>query len=208
MISILNSVGVEASRKEAEDSFYKNITERMTLNYKGEVVETREGAIDALDLGDPFNIDIQKEYRNSELKAEDRKYPLYIATVDGREIAIIPLVGKGLWGPIWGYVSLEGDYNTIFGATFNHKSETPGLGAEISEGFFQDPFQGKKIYDESGKLVSISVKKGGADSSNPHAVDAITGGTITSNGVDEMLARTFSVYDQYFKQNKTQISTL
>jgi Na+-transporting NADH:ubiquinone oxidoreductase subunit C len=96
----------------------------------------------------------------------------------------------------------------VYGAVFNHKSETPGLGAEISEGFFQEPFEGKKIYDESGNLVSIDVKKGGAAPDNPHAVDGITGGTITSNGVAEMLERTLSVYDSYFQNSKTQVTEL
>jgi Na+-transporting NADH:ubiquinone oxidoreductase subunit C len=139
---------------------------------------------------------------------EDRSYPMYLANVDGKQLAVIPMVGKGLWGPIWGYVALESDYNTVYGAVFNHKSETPGLGAEISEGFFQEPFEGKKIYDENGNLVSIDVKKGGADASNPHAVDGITGGTITSNGVAEMLERTLGIYDSYFQNSKTQVTEL
>jgi Na+-transporting NADH:ubiquinone oxidoreductase subunit C len=133
---------------------------------------------------------------------------MYMANVDGKKLAVIPMVGKGLWGPIWGYVALESDYNTVYGAVFNHKSETPGLGAEISEGFFQKPFDGKKIYDTEGNLVSINVKKGGAAPDNPHAVDAITGGTITSNGVSEILKRTLSVYDSYFRNSTTQVTEL
>jgi Na+-transporting NADH:ubiquinone oxidoreductase subunit C len=116
------------------------------------------------------------------------------------------MVGKGLWGPIWGFVALEGDYNTVYGAVFSHKSETPGLGAEISEAFFQEPFEGKTIYNTEGKLVSIDVKKGGAGDSNPHAVDGITGGTITSVGVQEMMKRTFGIYDTYFQNKKSQIT--
>lgn len=208
MMSILGSIGVESERATASNLFYENISKRVTLNYDGEIVETREGEIVATDTKDPFNVDVQKEYRNPKLKPEDRHYPLYFAEKDGKQLVVVPLVGKGLWGPIWGYVSLEGDYNTIYGATFDHKTETPGLGAEIKEGFFEDPFKGKKIYDSAGKLVSINVQKGGAAPDDEHAVDAITGGTITSNGVDEMLSRTFSVYDKYFQKNKTQISQL
>ncbi len=208
MMSILNSVGVEAERTNASELFYGTIKERVTLNYKGEEIARRSGKIDPLDTEDPFNVDVQKEYRDSKLSAESKSFPMYLAEVNGKKLAIIPMVGKGLWGPIWGYVALESDFNTVYGAVFAHKSETPGLGAEISEDFFQDPFKGKQLYDESGNLVSINVKKGGADPSNEHAVDAITGGTITSNGVTEMMKRTFGVYDSYFQKNKTQLSDL
>ena len=208
MINILASVGVDANRDNAKDLFYENITKRVTLSYSGEVLETREGEIDAKDIKDPFNVDVQKEFRNPDLTVENRNYPMYFAEREGNQVVIIPMVGKGLWGPVWGYVALEDDYNTVYGASFDHKTETPGLGAEIKEDFFEEPFIGKKIYNDRGELVSIDVKKGGAGEGNPHAVDAITGGTITSNGVDEMLSRTFSVYDKYFSENKTQISEL
>lgn len=208
MINILGTVGVEAERENAEELFYANITKRITLNYKGEVVSASTGQINPKDISDPFNVDVQKEFRNTDLAKEERNYPMYLAEVNGKKLAVIPMVGKGLWGPIWGYVALEEDYNTVYGAVFNHKSETPGLGAEINEKFFQEPFEGKKIYDESGDLVSINVKKGGADPSNPHAVDGITGGTITSNGVSEMLKRTLGIYDTYFQDQKTQLSEL
>lgn len=206
MMSILTSVGVDATRKNAEEEFYTYVNKRIDLNYKGEVEETREGKIDAKDEKDPFNVDVKKEYRDKKLPAEDRHYPIFQAKIDGKEVIVIPMVGTGLWGPIWGYVALESDYNTIYGATFNHKTETPGLGAEIAQPPFQKPFAGKKIYDEQGNLVSIKVQKGGADPSDEHAVDAITGGTITSNGVTEMLQRTFSVYDAYFKKKQKEMS--
>lgn len=206
MMSILGSVGVVATRKNAASEFYSYVGERILINAKGEVVETREGKIDPKDPRDPFNVDVKKQYRDKQMKLEDKVFPLFKAQVEGKNVLVVPMAGTGLWGPIWGFVALESDYNTVFGATFNHKSETPGLGAEISEGFFQKPFDGKKIYDEEGNLVSINVKKGGADPSNPHAVDAITGGTITSNGVTEMLERTFEVYNPYFKKQKTQKS--
>jgi Na+-transporting NADH:ubiquinone oxidoreductase subunit C len=205
MINILTSIGVEADRENAEDLFYQYVTKRYVLNSKGEIVSTRAEAIKAQDDEEPFNVDVQKQFRDPTISPEDRSYPLYIASIEGEEVAIIPLIGKGLWGPIWGYVALESDFNTIYGATFDHKTETPGLGAEIKESWFSAPFVGKKIYDESGNLVSINVVKGSADPDNPHAVDGITGGTITSNGVDEMLERTFGVYDTYFK-NLSQIS--
>ncbi|MDD4847227.1 MAG: NADH:ubiquinone reductase (Na(+)-transporting) subunit C [Bacteroidales bacterium] len=105
---------------------------------------------------------------------------------------VIPVNGKGLWGPIWGYVVLADDHSTIKGVFFAHKSETPGLGGEISTEKFCSSFEGKKIFDENGQFVSVKVVKGGVLNStiNPiHGVDAISGGTVTSQGVEEMLYR-------------------
>lgn len=207
MISILGSVGVESTRANAENDFHEYIKERLLLNSKGEVVERREGAIDASDPLEPFNIDVMKEFRDSKLKLEDKHFPLYIANVNGEEAMVIPMAGKGLWGPVWGYVALAGDYNTVFGATFDHDGETPGLGAEIRGREFQAEFKGKKIYKD-GKLISVTVAKGQADPNDIHAVDGITGGTITSKGVEEMIRRTLNVYANYFENQKTQTTQL
>src|SRR5690606_10723584 len=193
MMSILGSVGVETTRDNAESDFYEYITERILLNYEGEVVQERTGNIDPADRDEPFNVDVKKEFRDRQLADENKNFPLYVANIDGKRIVVIPMVGKGLWGPIWGYVALESDFNTIYGATFDHQGETPGLGAEITEYFFEGEFAGKTIYNEQGQLVSINVQKGGAPDDAPHAVDGITGGTITSNGVQEMLERTFGI---------------
>jgi Na+-transporting NADH:ubiquinone oxidoreductase subunit C len=96
------------------------------------------------------------------------------------------MYGTGLWGPIWGYVSMNDDMNTIYGATFAHQGETPGLGAEIATPGFQQQFKGKKIFDESGNLLPsrLPIKR---NSSAEHKVDAISGGTITSKGLQKML---------------------
>ena len=97
---------------------------------------------------------------------------------------IFPLYGAGLWGPIWGFVSLDKDMDTIYGAFFDHEGETPGLGAEISTVKFQKEFKGKKLFDDSGKLVSITVKKAGQNAPAEHSVDGVSGGTITSKGLE------------------------
>lgn len=207
MINILSSVGVDADRENADEMFYDIIKRRITLNIQGEVVDEAEGPVDPKDMKDPFNVDVRKEFRSPDMKPEDRNYPLYIAEIDGKEVVVIPLAGKGLWGPIWGYISLEEDMNTIYGASFDHTSETPGLGSEIKEPPFENEFKGKTIYDTSGKLVAITVQKGGAPPDAPHAVDAITGGTITSKGVQEMIGRTMGVYNAYFKKIETSVSS-
>jgi Na+-transporting NADH:ubiquinone oxidoreductase subunit C len=125
---------------------------------------------------------------------DEREVPLFIAERDGKVFYIIPVRGKGLWGPIWGYVSILSDGYTIAGATFGHKSETPGLGAEISLPIFTGQFPGKKLA-VNGAYQSISVRKG--DASGDHQVDGISGGTITSVGVESMLNDCLQPYMSY-----------
>ena len=115
--------------------------------------------------------------------------------------------GKGLWGPIWGFIALKDDMNTISGAVFDHKAETPGLGAEISLDWFQEPFIGKTIF-EGKNLVSINIVKGGADADDMHSVDGISGGTITSDGVADMLAERFKQYLPFFNKKNSQMKEL
>jgi len=130
--------------------------------------------------------------------------PVFVFTADdSTHKYIIPLRGKGLWGPIWGYLALYDDFNTIYGAIFAHEKETPGLGAEINQKFFQVQYIDKKIMDERGNLVSVKVVKGGAKPDDPHAVDAISGGTITSTGVQAMMKDCLGNYEYYFKTAKT-----
>ena len=110
-------------------------------------------------------------------------------------------LGRGLWGPIWGYISLNDDFNTVFGASFAHKSETPGLGAEIASAEFQEQFKGKKIFKDK-TFVSISVVKGGAKPSDPYEVDAVSGGTITSQGLENMIKDCLEGYQAFLKNQK------
>lgn len=208
MQNILGSLQIEATREEAAKNFGEYVKKRVTLNHAGEVVSEVDGAIKSLSVdgkeafeNDAFNIDIMKQYRDKAMKAEDKRYPLFICEKDGSSYYVVPLVGTGLWGPIWGYIAFESDMNTVFGATFDHKGETPGLGAEINQTWFEQPFEGDKIFDANGNFVSIEVVKGGTDDGNEHGVDAITGGTITSNGVTDMLENTLKVYVPYFKKN-------
>lgn len=127
--------------------------------------------------------------------------PVIICTKEsGERCYIVPVRGKGLGGAIWGYIALKEDMNTIVGTTFDHDAETPGLGDKIAFKYFQNTFIGKKIFDESGKFMSISLVKGGNAGNDIHKVDAISGGTITSNGVDAMLKDCLINYETYFKK--------
>lgn len=187
MIDILSAIGVDASRVDANDKYTQYIYGSTVIDFKGNVI-----------AGNAFDIDILFQYRDKTLSPQDKKYPVFNAKKDSFEYVIIPMVGSGLWGPIWGFVALENDYETIYGAVFDHEKETPGLGAEINTDFFEIPFKGKKIKNQLGKFVSIIVKKGGAEKGNNHQVDGITGGTITSDGVTDMLFNTLRLYDNYF----------
>jgi len=113
----------------------------------------------------------------------------HIRCADGTSGIVVHVQGKGLWGPIWGYVVLSEDGTTIKGVSFAHKSETPGLGAKITNDEFAKAFIGKKLYDKNGHFTSVRVVKKGqeGDIREENRVDAISGATITSRGVDKML---------------------
>ncbi|MBW2960941.1 NADH:ubiquinone reductase (Na(+)-transporting) subunit C [Mesonia aestuariivivens] len=200
MQNILYTVGVDSiehngamvplSRPLAEANFDKFITKQIALNNKGEVIAEGDKA---------FNVDLAKELG----KADDlQMFPLYEAKVEGETCYIIPLRGTGLWGAIWGYIALKDDVNTVKGVVFDHKGETTGLGGEITKAWFQERFQDEKIFDGSGNLVGVSVVKGygGGNNKDDNAVDAISGATITGDGVTKMISRRLKYYLPYFKK--------
>ncbi len=121
-------------------------------------------------------------------------FPIFKAK-DGS--VVVPITGNGLWGPVWGYIALDTDMSTVKGVVFDHAGETPGLGAEITTAKHQAQYVGKTVY-EGDELVGVALKKGGADKSNPHEVDAITGGTKTSDGVTAMIHTSLNYYKPYF----------
>ncbi len=128
---------------------------------------------------------------------------LYESRAGGKHLYIVPVTGSGLWGPVWGYVAVEEDWNTISGVVFDHKGETPGLGAEITTPKFTEQFAGKRLF-EGSEFVGITVLKGaGASKGNDHAVDAISGGTITSRAVENMIRATFAEYKSYIEKQRS-----
>lgn len=170
-----------------EEEYRKYITSSYVINASGE----RKEGIDA------FSVNLKVELAKP---VQEMNLPAFIFTDDdSTHKYIIPVRGRGLWGPIWGYVSFHDDFNTIYGAVFAHEKETPGLGAEINQRFFQIQYINKKIMDDNGNFVSVKVVKGGANPDDPHAVDAISGGTITSVGVQEMMKECLSNYEFYIK---------
>jgi Na+-transporting NADH:ubiquinone oxidoreductase subunit C len=187
--NILASIRIKSTVKDAVDLYAKYITDSYVINNKGEKQE-----------GIAFNVDLKKELGKP---ATERILPVFIGTLDDQTNAyVMPLRGKGLWGPIWGYISFKPDMNTVYGVIFDHQGETPGLGAEISTEWFQKPFFGKTIFKDSTHFVSVKVIKGGAPKDDPHAVDAISGGTITSKALEAMLDSCLVQYKPYFIQNR------
>jgi len=188
--NILSSIRIPSTTLDAVDLYSKYITESFVLNNKGE----KQEGIDAFDIELKFELG---------KPASQRNLPVFVGSLDnGKKAYVMPLRGKGLWGPIWGYISLEPDMNTVYGVNFGHQGETPGLGAEIATDWFQKPFSGKTIFKDSTQFVSIKVMKGGAPANDPHAVDAISGGTITSKALEAMLDSCLVQYKPYFLSNR------
>ena len=130
--------------------------------------------------------------------------PLYIAEVDGETKMIVPVKGAGLWGGLWGYIAVNADGQTVYGTYFSHESETAGLGARIAEQWFQESFKGKKIFAEGSDEVALSViKKGKEGTLSPdNYVDGVTGATLTSNGVNDMIKSGLEQYKDILSINK------
>lgn len=191
--NLLAAVNIEASFDEAENMYKKYFKEELAINKEGVIVSRYDINTGNLE-GDirPFAIDVKKH--QALLKAgDDVAFPLYIYEKDGQKGYVIPLQGAGLWGDIWGNIALSSDFNTVVGVNFGHASETPGLGAEIATKVFQEPFAGKHIYDADGNFVSVPVRKNAVD----NEVDAISGGTITSTAVSDMLYNDLNFYQNY-----------
>ena len=181
-------------RSNGEENFdkYINLDEAIVIDINGEVKESIKA----------FDIDIKKDYKDKNLIDANKSFPLFMSEKDGEKLYIIPIVGKGLWGPIWGNICLGSDMKTIVGASFGHKGETPGLGAEIAQPFFVNRWMQEVVSDESGNPVKFEIVKDNSGKENLAKVDGITGGTITSVGVQEMVNRCLKPYVTYFNNLK------
>lgn len=194
--NILASLHINSTKQDVENLYKKYVVDNFTINSRGQKIKNV----------DPFYIDLREELKKPQKK---RDLPVYVTDKNDTTFLVIPVYGKGLWGPIWGYLSLlpsKSDtlmnaikYSTIYGAFFDHKSETPGLGAQIATLHFQDEFIGKKLFDKNGKFISIKVVKGGANPASVNEVDAISGGTITSKGVQAMIDTCMISYETFLK---------
>jgi len=152
-----------------------------------------------------YLIDVKKQLDNAK-NGLTQKLPLFIAEKDGKTVYILPVRGNGLWDAIWGYIAINDDFKTISGVYFDHKGETPGLGANITEKFFTDDFKGESLYNDSGDFKGIEISKSNGDPNNTdktdNQVDAISGATITGNGVGAMINSGIRSYLPYFSTLK------
>lgn len=152
-------------------------------------LDTKKQILSSLNIRDLNNAAAEAKY-NEVITSGELDSPTLTANVDGEEKLIIAVKGAGLWGPLWGWISINKDGETVYGTFFNHESETAGLGARIKEQWFQDGFKGKKIYQD-GQVALGVYKQGKAPATLPadYYVDAVTGATLTSNGVNDMIQK-------------------
>ena len=184
-----NSVNFIAADK-AEQEFNKYITKQIYI--QGDQVIEDDKA---------YLIDVKKQKALAKDPSHKRKLPLFIANKDGRNLYVAPIRGKGLWDAIWAYVSVD-ENMIIRGIYFDHKAETPGLGANIKQRFFMDDFIGESLLDAQGNFKGVTVSKTNLDPKNEdkydNEVDAIAGSTITGDGVTAMIRSDLSLYQPYF----------
>jgi Na+-transporting NADH:ubiquinone oxidoreductase subunit C len=185
---------VFVSTADAPELFTKYITKQLVIQ-----------GTDVSEDPEAYLIDIKKEKTNAKGDSSKRRLPLFVGEKDGKTFYVAPIYGKGLWDAIWGYVALD-ENMVVQGAYFDHKGETPGLGANIKQRFFMDDFIGEHLLDENGVFKGIDVAKGNADPKNENKtdneVDAIAGATITGNGVTAMIKSDLKLYKPYFDNLK------
>lgn len=174
ILSALNFKEVE----DAEEEYNRYVKEDQIIDKSGNVISSDGG----------FSLDSKDSLS------------LYVCSVNGETKYVIPVKGAGLWGPIWGYIALNSDKNTVYGTYFSHASETPGLGAEIAKKEFQDRFIDKKVKKDGS--IGLSVVKNGKVEAlmKDYQVDGISGGTITSKGVDAMINECLSEYNSFLNK--------
>lgn len=190
MTQILSSVKISANAENTQELYKKYIVDSYVIDEAGNKLEGK----------DAFTVDVAVQ---SKIADDKRELPVFVCRLeDGSEKYILPMYGAGLWGPIWGYVSVDTDGNTIYGAYFAHQGETPGLGAEIEKPEFSDQYAGKHFFVD-GTFKSVAVeKKGQKPIDGAEYVDAISGGTITSKGVQTMMQNCIIPYQNFLKSLK------
>jgi len=199
MMNILQAADVNVEGANVQELFDKDCVKMMLVDAKGEVVE--ECTKDFTKFR-AFSMNLKDELYKRD-NGQDYVLPIIVINNGKENVNVIQLQGAGLWGPIWGYIGMTSDFQNVVGVVFDHKSETPGLGAEITTEKFRSQFQGKTIFS-GGEFVSIDVVKGGvanlAADLQKHSVDAISGGTITSNGVNNMIENVLGSYLPYIEK--------
>jgi len=194
-----------ANPENKNESVAEADAEKLFKQYVGDEQYIIKGAA-AIKTAEAFKIEVKKEQDKVKADASyQQQLSLFIGKKDGKEFYVVPVRGNGLWGPVWAYLSLDKDM-VVQGAFFDHKTETPGLGANIKEAFFRDDFAGEHTFDAQGNYQGIAIKKGNGDPKNErktdNAVDAMAGATITGDGVAVMIKKGLALYVPYFKTLK------
>ncbi|MDE6038899.1 MAG: NADH:ubiquinone reductase (Na(+)-transporting) subunit C [Paramuribaculum sp.] len=185
MRQILASVNITATDGDVVAKFNEVIEKQLVVNSEGKEIE-----------GSAFDINVAQQVK---LPADERQLPVYVCHTDNGLKYILPAYGAGLWGPIWGYISLDADGSKIYGAYFAHQGETPGLGAEIEKPAFSNEFKGLNLFKEGQFLPIAVVKAGQKPAGNEDYVNGISGGTITSKGVGAMIDNCLSPYKSFLE---------
>ena len=204
ILSSLQSQFEEKVDKMADEtivSIFNDKVEQRVIDMEGNELSVEEVEAIGYKGGLAEHIKMDKEKKKPEA---DRILPVFIYDEGGEKYYIVSVRGKGLWDEIWGNIALKDDFSTVIGAAFDHKGETPGLGAEIKDNpSFPAQFSNKSIYNESGDYTSIVVRKGGAKDPT-FEVDGVSGATVTCDGVSEMLYRGIKYYEPFFAKIKQQ----
>ena len=185
MRQILASVNITATDGDVVAKFNEVIEKQLVVNSEGKEI-----------VGSAFDINVAQQVK---LPADERQLPVYVCRTDNGLKYILPAYGAGLWGPIWGYISLDADGSKIYGAYFAHQGETPGLGAEIEKPAFSNEFKGLNLFKEGQFLPIAVVKAGQKPAGNEDYVNGISGGTITSKGVGAMIDNCLSPYKSFLE---------
>ncbi len=196
---ILSALHIAApDESQVKETYEKYIIQDLLVDGEGNIVDSAENVA----------FDVQMK-TNVKLADAERKLPVMKCKMDDGSIKyVLPVYGAGLWGPIWGYVAMNDDGNTIYGANFSHEGETPGLGARIADKEFQDLFMDKHLFKDGEFKNVVVLKKGQTSTNGAEQVDALTGATITSRGVSDMLDDCLSRYEGFLKrlQGNTQVA--
>ena len=186
---ILSALHIAAPQEsQVKETYEKYIIQDLLVDVQGNVVDSARNVA--------FDVDMKKN-----VKLAERQLPVMKCKMDDGSIKyVLPVYGAGLWGPIWGYIAMNDDGNSIYGANFSHEGETPGLGARIADKEFQDKFQDKHLFLDGEYKGVVVLKKGQKSTTGAEQIDALTGATITSRGVSDMMADCLAPYEAFLKK--------
>jgi len=190
---ILSALHIAAPQESpVKETYEKYIIQDLLVDVQGNVVDSARNVA--------FDVDMKKN-----VKLAERQLPVMKCKMDDGSIKyVLPVYGAGLWGPIWGYIAMNDDGNSIYGANFSHEGETPGLGARIADKEFKNKFQDKHLFLDGEYKGVVVLKKGQKSTTGAEQIDALTGATITSRGVSDMLADCLAPYEAFLKKLQTK----